>query len=266
MRLACGIRAGNSNTNLVARAGFHMLMEELKESRAIKVEEVDPIPGENGRSLANQDTINEIIGNLMGSKWFRPTLATTSQMTDLSRILPDTGRSGAGTGGGGTTGGGTTGGGTTGAGTTGAGTTGAGTTGAPRSSGTVTPPPSQPTSGTGPAATTPVRQNATWTQDGADNVTPDRGVEIFTPSTNGNQETLVIRGTGATARVGDTATNLSPATLAGNNLLVDVPPGATRFVEITLPSQQQVDDNYHLFFSFDRPETDAMIPGYSAGQ
>ena len=38
MRLRAGISAGNRTTSLVAKAGFHMQMEELKESRAVKVE------------------------------------------------------------------------------------------------------------------------------------------------------------------------------------------------------------------------------------
>ena len=96
MRMRAGVAAGNRSASLVAKAGFHMLMQELKESRAIKVEEVDPIPGENGRTPTNQEMINEIIGNLMGSRWFKPTLATTSSMTDLSGLVG--GRSGSGPG------------------------------------------------------------------------------------------------------------------------------------------------------------------------
>ena len=101
MRMAAGVAAGNKTSSFVAKAGFHMLMEELKESRAIKVEEVDPVPGENGRTPTSQDTINDIIGNLMGSKWFKPTLTNTGSLTDLSK-LPD---ATTGAGGGGTTGG-----------------------------------------------------------------------------------------------------------------------------------------------------------------
>lgn len=104
MRVAAGVAAGNKTTSFVAKAGFHMLMEELKESRAIKIEEVDPVPGENGRTPTNQEMINEIIGNLMGSKWFKPTLTNTGSMTDLSK-LPG---APAGAGGGTTPAGGTT--------------------------------------------------------------------------------------------------------------------------------------------------------------
>jgi len=99
LRVAAGVAAGNKTTSLVAKAGFHMLMEELKEKRAILIEEVDPVPGENGRTPANQDQINEIIGNLMGSKWFKPTLSNAGSMTDLSKLPGAPGGAGsAGTG------------------------------------------------------------------------------------------------------------------------------------------------------------------------
>ncbi|MCB9715285.1 MAG: hypothetical protein H6712_15565 [Myxococcales bacterium] len=58
LRLNAGISVGNRNTKFVGKVGFHMLMEELKENRAIKVEEVDPVPGENGRTPVNQERIN----------------------------------------------------------------------------------------------------------------------------------------------------------------------------------------------------------------
>jgi hypothetical protein len=151
LRLKAGVSASNKSSSFVAKAGFHMLLQELKETRAIKVEEVDPIPGENGRTPTNQEMINEIIGNLMGSKWFKPSLTNTGSMTDLSGFM-------AGAAGGGGAGGGTT----PSAGGTGTGTgTGAAATGAATGTGTGVARPATGAgtgTGTGQAApATPVR-------------------------------------------------------------------------------------------------------------
>ena len=197
LRLKAGVSAGNKTSSFVAKAGFHLLMQELKESRAIKVEEVDPIPGENGRTPTNQEAINEIIGNLMGAKWFKPSLTNAGSMTDLSSAAQGSGSTG-----------------------TGSGTTGTGGTG------TSTP------------AATGERKNAQWT---VDSTTPaplpsDRGVETFQPATSGTREALVVRGSGATAKVGPTADALQPHALEGNRLAVEVAAGGKQFVEIKWPA------------------------------
>ena len=181
-------------------------------------------------------------------------------MTDLWAWWPGTPGPGQGTPSG--PGGGPTGPATDGPATSGPATSGP--TSGPSSGAPATGPSTPAVSGPG-VPVTPARQNTSWTQDGADNMTADRGVQDFQPAASGTQETLTLRGTGATARVGDSAANLQAATLTGNNLLIDVPAGATKFVEITWPSQAAVDDAYHLFFTFDRPETNAMLTGYSAG-
>ncbi len=200
LRVKAGVSAGNKTSSFVAKAGFHMLMEELKETKAIKVEEVDPVPGENGRTPTNQEMINEIIGNLMGSKWFKPTLSNAGSMTDL------TGSAGGG-----------------GAGASGTGTSGSGTA-----------------SGSTPATAAPGQhQNAGWKEDSKTpaQFPADRGIELpFQPAASGTQETLVIRGSGATAKAGPRADALEPKTLEGNRLQLEVAEGATQHVEIKWPA------------------------------
>ena len=247
MRLRAGVSAGNSKTSLVARAGFHMLVEELKETRAIKVEEVDPIPGENGRTPTNQEAINEIIGNLMGSKWFKPTLSNAGSMTDLTGLVGENRNTGSGSGSGGTgsgSGSGPASGTGTGAPRTGTGatpaTTGTGATpattgtGAPRTATTGTGT-GTGTSGPGTSATT-TRATARWDVDARENLTGDRGVEEpFQASSSGTDEALIVKGTGATATVDGQA-----VTLQGNRLVVPVADGTTRNVVITWPAQTEV--------------------------
>lgn len=228
LRLRAGVDVASGSSSFVAKAGFHLLMEQLKQSRAIKVEVVDPVPGEGGTTPINQEAINEIIGDLMGSKWFKPTLSTSGGMLDL-------GAAGAGSSGSGNPSGnrpqdsGET------------GTTGA--TGATAAAGAGTTP-----------ATTPARQSARWDIDGSDDVSGDRGLESFRAASSGTQEALVVRGAGATVRVGATPATLQQQALTGNNLVLDVPAGQTRHVEISWPVQTQVDDSFHLFFAFDRPD------------
>ena len=293
MRMAAGVAAGNKTSSFVAKAGFHMLMEELKESRAIKVEEVDPVPGENGRTPTSQDTINDIIGNLMGSKWFKPTLTNTGSLTDLSK-LPD---ATTGAGGGGTTGG-----------TTG----GAGQRPAATWTEESKTPASFPadrgveaftasTSGTketltvrGTGATAKAgakadamtavtldgnklvidvpekstqhveikwpatqgaagdRKPATWTPAPVEGPSDGRGAD-FTASASGTGETLTIRGDGATAKVGTSATDMSTVAISGNRLAVEVPAGQTRNVEITWPAAAGAEEVFHVLFDYDRP-------------
>lgn len=204
LRLKAGINATSGKSALVAKAGFHMLMEELREKRAVTVVEVDPVPGENGRTPTDQARIDEIIGNLMGSKWFKPTLASAAQVTDLGNAAAAGASSGS-----------------------------AGT-------GTTTPAGTGNTGAT-PAGTTPAtgqRNNAQYKEDSK---TPaqfpaDRGVEPFQPSTSGVKETLTIKGTGATAKAGPTPDALQPATVEGNKLQVDVADGATQHIEIKWPT------------------------------
>jgi hypothetical protein len=201
LRVNAGLSAGNKSTSFVAKAGFHMLLEELKESRAIKVEEVDPVPGENGRTPTNQETINEIIGNLMGSKWFKPTLTNSGSMTDVSKAA------GAA-----------------------AGATGATTGG--------TPAPAPGGGGTTPATAAGERPVAKWTEQ-SKTPTPfpaERGVEAFQPSTSGTRETLTIRGSGATAKAGAQPNALQPVALDGNKLNLDLPEKSKQHVEIKWPA------------------------------
>ena len=78
MRMAAGVAAGNKTSSFVAKAGFHMLMEELKESRAIKVEEVDPVPGETDahpRARTRSTTSSAISWARSGSSPRSPTRA-----------------------------------------------------------------------------------------------------------------------------------------------------------------------------------------------
>ena len=75
----------------------------------------------------------------------------------------------------------------------------------------------------------------------------------------------MIRGAGAVARTGDTPATLQPKSLQGSNLVVDVPPGQTRHVEITWPGQTEQEDTFHLFFAFDQPENSAEVDAYSTG-
>jgi hypothetical protein len=249
LRVRAGVNAHNSNVSLVAKAGFHMLMEELREKRAIKVEEVDPIPGENGRTPTNQEMINEIIGNLMGSKWFKPTLAQGAQIADLGAAA-SSGSSGSGSSGGTTSTPGT-GGTTPPTGTTQPGATQPGTT--------------QPGT-TGTAAAT--RKAASWTEDSRTppgNFPPDIGVDPPTPSTSGTQETIVVRGAGAVARAGDTPATLAPIQLRENRLVLEVPPGQTKHVEISWPAVTEERETFHLFFDYERPRDANDVGGYSAG-
>ena len=208
LRVRAGVTAGNGQSSFVGKGGFHLLMEELREKRAVNVVEVDPVPGENGRTPVDQARIDEIIGNLMGSKWFKPTLASTAQMADL------------------------------GSSTQGQGGTGAGSSQTPGTQG-----PSTPGGGaSGGAGSTPSgagqRQNVQWTED-SKTPTPfpaDRGVEAFQPSTSGTQETLTVRGAGATAKVGPQPDALQSVSLDGNRLSFDVAEGATQHVEIKWPA------------------------------
>ncbi|MEA5451771.1 hypothetical protein VB780_24555 [Leptolyngbya sp. CCNP1308] len=205
LRLRAGIAASSGNSSFVGKAGFHLLMKELKENRAILVEEVDPIPGENGRDAVNQEQINGIIRDLMGSTWFKPTLAQVGQMANLA------GAAGGAEGG------------------SSGGTPSGSANGSASPSGSGTNPPQ---SG---------RVNATWTEDSkepAQNFPAERGLEAFQPAPSGTEETLVVRGTGAIAKTGTEAGSLQPATLDGARLKVDVPAGQTRYVEITWPATQ----------------------------
>jgi hypothetical protein len=310
LRIGAGVTVGGGKSSFVGKAGFHMLMEELKEKRAVKVEEVDPVPGENGRTPADQARIDEIIGNLMGSKWFKPTLASTAQTADLGSA------SGTGTQGG-----------TSPAPATPPGGTSPAPAGQHRNaewkedSKTPTPFPAdrgvesfQPsTSGTretltvrgtgatarvGPqpdalqpaaldgnrlsldvaegatqhveikwpavagaagatpsagGAAAPTRAAATWTQAPTEGPSDNRGVEPFQASSSGNSESLVIRGDGATVKVGASPTTLQPHPSPGNRLTVEVPGGETRHVEITWPAGTGPEETFHLFYDYARP-------------
>lgn len=239
LRVNAGVSAKNKTSSFVAKAGFHMLMEELKETKAIKVEEVDPVPGENGRTPTNQEMINEIIGNLMGSKWFKPTLSNAGSMTDL------TGFASGGA-----------------AGASGTETSGSGTAPGPGPAAAQTvvrgqlrrdpPGPAgqgQPESilrghlertGGGQQTAAPgQRQNAQWKEDSKApaQFPADRGIELpFQAAASGSQETLVIRGSGATAKAGPRADALEPKTIEGNRLRLEVAEGATQHVEFKWPA------------------------------
>ena len=205
LRLNAGVTAASGKSSFVAKAGFHMLIEDLKESKAVTVVEVDPVPGENGRTPVDQTKINEIIGNLMGSTWFKPTLASAAQMTDL-------GAGGSGSGGSGGSGGGT-----------------ASPPSSPPSGGTTSPPSSPPSSP--PAAQ---RSNAQWVVDSTTPATlpAGRGLANFQASQSGVKETLGVQGAGATAKSGADANNLRPMDITNSQLQVDVAEGATVYVEI----------------------------------
>ncbi|MGE0320333.1 MAG: hypothetical protein AB7I44_19645 [Hyphomicrobiaceae bacterium] len=191
LRLRAAVDVSQGRSSFVGKAGFHMLMEELRESRAIIVEETDPIPGENGRTPVDQARIDEIISNLMGAKWFRPTLAQAAQMADL------------------------------GAGGTSATESGAGAA-----------------SGSGSGSSGDGRRAATWTEDSKTPVRfpADRGVGPFAASPRGTKETLTIRGEGATAKVGESASSLQAASISNGRLEVEVPANSTRHLEIKWPA------------------------------
>jgi hypothetical protein len=212
LNLKAGVKVGSGKSSFVGNAGFHMLMEDLKENRAVTVVEVDPVPGENGRTPVDQARIDEIIGNLMGSKWFKPTLAAGSQLADLGSAASAPGGAGAGAQGSG----------------------GGGAGGAqPAASGT------QPSSaGTQPAAGSGQRANAQWHEDSK---TPaafpaDRGIEPFQPSQSGTQEALVVKGAGATAKAGSQANQLQTVQITNNRIQLDVPEGGAQHVEIKWPA------------------------------
>lgn len=82
MRIQAGLSAGLSTGGMsfLARAGFDSLLEKLQDDGSILVEETDFVPGEGGRSPASQQAINDIIADLMGSKWFKQTLAAGPQL------------------------------------------------------------------------------------------------------------------------------------------------------------------------------------------
>lgn len=259
LRLNASVSAGNSKNKLVAKAGFHMLMEELKEKRAIKVEEVDPIPGENGRTPTNQEAINQIIANLMGSTWFKPTLASAATTAALTAPTggttpsPSPSTSPAPTPGP-----------TPSPGPAPAGANA--TTPTPPAGSTPTPPagtppaagPTPPASGPATAPTpqpspppAPARQAAVWTEDARPAGFPtDRGVEPFAPSASGDSETLTVRGDGATATVDG-----QPVAITGGRLVV---PGvsagsAAKQVVIRWPATPEQTDDFHVFFQFAKP-------------
>lgn len=310
LRLKAAVNVRSGGSSFVGKAGFHMLMEELRESRAILVEEVDPIPGENGRTPTDQARIDGIIANLMGSTWFKPSLAQAAQMTDLA--------AGAAAGGG----------------TSSESESGSG--GAPSSSSgsrqaatwekdSQTPEQFPPDRGIGPfaassrgtkeklnirgeGATAKVgesadaltdhaitdgtlevdvpadstrhveikwpaasggsggdgeRQPATLTKAGPE--TQERGLQPFAASSSGNEETITIRGEGATAKVGDSAGALQPRALDGQDLKIDVGNGETKHFEITWPAGTPAEDTFHLFFDYDRPKDAADVNGYAGG-
>ena len=309
LKAAVDVRSGGSS--FVGKAGFHMLMEELRESRAILVEEVDPIPGENGRTPTDQARIDQIISNLMGSTWFKPSLAQAAQMTDLGAGATTTGTTGDGSAGG--AGGGSS----------------DGSGSSERKAATWTKDSQTPAEfpadrGVGPFAAsqrgtketlnirgegatakvgptadafeakpiadgklevdvpadskrfveikwpattggsgTGARQPATMTKTGPE--TQQRGLQPFQASSSGVEETITIRGEGATAKTGDSATALQPATLAGNDLKVNVAAGQTKHFEITWPGGSPRPDTFHLLFDYDRPTDAADVNGYAGG-
>mgnify|MGYP001594144439 CR=1 FL=1 len=320
LRIQAGVTAKKGQSSFVGKAGFHMLMEELREKRVVNVDEVDPVPGENGRTPVDQARIDEIIGNLMGSKWFKPTLASTAQMADLGSSTQSQGGTGAGssqtpgTQGTSTPGGGSSGG--TGSTTPAAGqrqtaqwqedsktptpfpadrgvesfqpsTSGTRETLTVRGTGATAKAGPQPNAlqlislngnqlsldvaegetqhieikwpagagtaaGSGSGATTS-RAAATWTQAPTEGPSDGRGVEPFQVSANGTSENLVIRGEGATVKVGNSPATLAPHPSPGNRATVDVPAGETRHVEITWPGGSVGEETFHLFFDNDRP-------------
>jgi len=253
LRLGASVSVGSGKSSFVGKAGFHLLMEELKEDRAIVVEETDPIPGENGQRVTNQEQINEIIANLMGSKWFKPSLAQVAQMANLGGQTSGSGTtttpspaSGSGPG--------------SGSGTQPASGSGA-ASGATHGSGTTTA--SGPASGTGTQQT----PRAEWTQDStvpAQNFPADKGVERPQPSTSGTRETLVIRGNGATAKVGASTGTLADHPITNGRLVIDVPAGQARHVEIRWPGQAE--QFFHVLFAFDRPNDNQQeVNSYQQG-
>jgi len=319
LRMKAGVTAASGRSSFVGSAGFHMLMEELKENRAVKVEEVDPVPGENGRTPVDAARIDEIIGNLMGSKWFKPTLASSAQMSDLGTGAAATGAQGQG-------GSGASAGGQQGATAPAGGQQGTGAGGQHQAaqwhedSKTPSPFPSDKgiesfqasttgtretltIRGTGasakagatPAALQPAtldgnrlqldvpdggaqhveikwpavagagggdRKTATWTQTPPEVAANPQGV-TYQPSSSGTAEVLVLRGDGATAKVGTSAASLQTVAVQGNRLSVDIPPGETRQVEITWPGGAGADENFFLFFDMDRPSDSNDATGYN---
>ncbi len=235
---ATGTNKQTSDSKFVASASFHMLMEELKESRAIQVEIVDPIPGESARA-ATQEMVNTIIANLMGSTWFKPTLAAASQMTNLTQ------QASAATG----------------------------TSSTPPTSTTSTSQPAQPTSTAQPASststaqpagtqpsTTPAtaaqRPNAVLSQTPA--ATTNTGIDHTPAAAPGVRETLVFRGTPSEVKVGGAV-----VTLQNNRYEVDVAEGETKNIEVTYAGAA-ADEHFHLFFLNDHPTT-ADVGDYTTG-
>ncbi|PSN19394.1 hypothetical protein C7271_07505 [filamentous cyanobacterium CCP5] len=319
LRLRAGVSASGGNASFVGKAGFHLLMEELKENRAILVEEVDPVPGENGRNPVNQQQIDDIIRNLMGSTWFKPTLAQGGQMANMASQGSSSGSTASGSSGNGSNGSHSN-----------QGSSGSSGSQSERARATWTEDSRTPTENfpsqrgieafqaassgteetlvirgdgasakTGSAAdalqtarlegnrltvnvpagetrhveitwpateggTSGERQAAQWNQEPGE-IPPDRGVEVFEPAASGTQETLRLRGNGATARVGPSRDSLASQSISGNALAVDVPPGETRHVEITWPATQGTEESFYLFFDYDRPQDTADVSSYSSG-
>ncbi len=312
LRLRAGIGVQSGGSSFVGKAGFHMLMEELREKRAILIDETDPIPGENGRTPTDQARIDQIISNLMGSTWFKPSLAQAAQMTDLGSAASGTSGSGSGSG--------------TSPSTGSEGSGSEGESAGERKAATWTKDSQTPEQfpadrGIGPfaasqrgtketltirgeGATAKVgdtataltaatiqdgklevdvpadktkhveikwpattgpdgggRRPATMTKTGPE--TQERGIEAFRPSESGVEEKITIRGEGATAKVGASATSLQPATLTGQDLKINVANGETKHFEITWPAGAARPDSFHLFFDYDRPRDANDVNGYA---
>ena len=249
--LKASVSAGNSNSKFVGKAGFHMLMEKLKEDRAIIVEETDPIPGENGRTLSNQEQINEIISNLMGSKWFKPSMSSVGQMANLARSSSSGSSSSSSSRTGGSS------------------SSSSRTGGSSSSSSSSTPRSSSNTSGSttsSASSSTPTRQAARLTKDRSQMHEACRELDIdtFTPSTSGNDERLVINGEGFTVKTGPSATDLHDHQVIGNTTApISVPPGQTTHFEIRWPSVAGDISGFHLFFDYDRPRNPTEISSYT---
>lgn len=254
LRLNAAVSAGNSNSSFVGRAGFHLLMEELKENRAILVEEVDPIPGENGRAETNQERINEIIGNLMGSTWFKPTLGQASQITNLgagsgaqtdTRSNDDDDDDDSDSDNGSQSGGSQSGGGQSSGNQNGGNTAEGGTEETPSENQARLP-------------------DASWTVNRRQPEPLPEGHDVrLRPDTEGTRETLIVSGANARARVDG-----QDVALDGNRLQVEVAAGSRKNVEVRWPGRQvepQTVEPFWLFFNFDHPENQPQIDSYVAG-
>jgi len=222
----------SSSTKFVGKAGFHLLIERLRETGAIEVEVTDPVPGEGG-SNPSQDEINELIGKLMGSEWFKPTLAASNQLAQVPEMPSgdddgddddsDEGESEGGD------------------------TDASGDDEGESEGGSDGDSDGESEGGSRQGE----RPAARWDETGrtpSENF-PSRRSVGHTPAASGTSETLVVRGEGATATVDG-----QEVAVSGGRITVDVPPDSRKQVVVRWPAgEPPAPRRFFLFFDYDRP-------------